>query len=163
MADRAVRRAVAAASVLVVGLGTLTGCALWGPEGGPGASGASVAASAGVAPGVTASPGADGVQRVAVTMTDQLTLDPSVVYARTGVIEFVFRNAGTTPHDVRVAAPTAATTSETGNVNGGGSATVRVSVSTPGRYPFPCLYHETSGMRGVLIVAGAPLAVSASG
>jgi plastocyanin len=40
-----------------------------------------------------------------------------------------------------------------GNVNGGQTVTLRVTVSKPGEYPFPCLYHAESGMRGVLVVA----------
>jgi len=127
----------------------VAGCSVWGPEGGPGGSGLR-GPTASSAPPVDAVAGPDGVQRVEVTTGDDLRFTPSVVRAHPGVIEFVFRNTGATPHDARVEAGSGA---DTGNVNGGQSATVRVTVDTPGTYPFPCLYHDSSGMRGQLIVA----------
>jgi plastocyanin len=129
-------------ALLVVGL---TGCGLWGPEGGPGGAGIAAAPSPSETP-VVAVAGPDGVQRVEVTVGDDLRFTPSLVRARPGVVEFVFRNTGTTAHDIRVE-PGA---SGTGNLNGGVSGTVRVTVSQPGAYPFPCLYHASSGMQGTL-------------
>jgi plastocyanin len=90
--------------------------------------------------------GADGVQRVDITVDDDLRFHPSFVRASPGVVEFVFHNAGTTAHNVRVE-PGEQTT---GNLNGGVAATIRISVDRPGRYPFPCLYHVSSGMTGTL-------------
>ncbi|EXG79766.1 cupredoxin domain-containing protein [Cryptosporangium arvum] len=132
------------------GLLVLTGCASWGPEGGPGGLGRSdapVTASTSAAPAVAAIRGPDGVQRITVTMTDDLRFEPDRVRARPGVIEFRLQNVGVTPHDMTVVENTA------GNVNGGQTATLRVTVEKPGEYPFPCLYHAESGMRGVLEVA----------
>ena len=40
----------------------------------------------------------------------------------------------------------------TGNLNGGAAATVRVSIDRPGAYPFPCVYHASSGMLGTLVI-----------
>jgi plastocyanin len=94
------------------------------------------------------------VQRVEVSAGDDLRFTPSVVRAHPGVVEFVFHNVGSTPHDARLEGPDASVLGDTGNLNGGQSATVRVTVSRPGTYPFPCLYHESSGMTGQLIVAG---------
>jgi len=132
--------------VLVLG-----GCSLWGMEGGPGgAGGAAPSASTSVAAPVDAVAGPDGVQRFTITMGDDLRLHPSAVRAHPGTIEFVFRNTGVTPHDIEFASPTAGT----GNVNGSASATVRVTVSQPGQYPFPCVYHQSSGMVGTLTVTG---------
>jgi plastocyanin len=128
---------------------SLAGCSVWGPEGGPGGSGLR-APTASAAPPVDAVAGPDGVQRVEVTAGDDLRFTPSVVRAHPGVIEFVFHNTGATPHGARIDAGAGA---DTGNINGGQSATVRVTVDKPGTYPFPCLYHDSSGMRGQLIVA----------
>ncbi|MFG1920949.1 cupredoxin domain-containing protein [Cryptosporangium sp. NPDC048952] len=133
-----------AAGVLV-----LAGCASWGPEGGPGGIGRSVAPAAtatSAAPAVAATRGADGVQRITVTMTDELKFEPDRVRAQPGIIEFRLQNVGVTPHDMTVAETTA------GNVNGGQTVTLRVTVEKPGEYPFPCVYHAESGMRGVLEV-----------
>jgi len=128
---------------------SLSGCSVWGPEGGPGGSGLRVPTES-AAPPVDAVAGPDGVQRVEITAGDDLRFTPSVVRAHPGVIVFVFHNSGATPHDARIDAGSGA---DTGNINGGQSSTVRVTVDKPGTYPFPCLYHDSSGMRGQLIVA----------
>ncbi len=142
-----------------VGLaGALAGCSVWGPEGGPGGTGLAAPTSTASQAAVDAVLGPDGVQRVEVTAGDDLRFTPSVVRARPGVIEFVFRNVGNTPHAVEVeldSGVASSTSSATGNLNGGQSQTVRVSVDRPGQYPFPCLYHLSSGMRGTLDVVPA--------
>ena len=133
---------------VAAGLLTLAGCASWGPEGGPGGIGRSGApAPTATAPAVAATRGPDGVQRITVTMTDDLKFVPDRVRAQPGVVEFRLQNVGVTPHDMTLGENTA------GNVNGGQTTTLRVTVSKPGEYPFPCLYHAESGMRGVLEVA----------
>lgn len=142
-------RRTVAAGLAAVGLLVTAGCASWGPEGGPGGIGRSdapapTATSAG--PAVAATRGPDGVQRITVSMTDDLRFRPDRVTAQPGVIEFRLQNVGVTPHDMAVADATA------GNVNGGNTTTLRVTVEKPGEYPFPCLYHAESGMRGVLEV-----------
>jgi plastocyanin len=136
------RRLVLLAVALLFGL---AGCSLWGPEGGPGGAGIVAPATAAETP-VPAVAGPDGVQRIEVTTGDDLRFTPSLVQAHPGVIEFVFRNNGNTAHDVRVEPGT----ESTGNLNHGDSRTVRVTIDQPGRYPFPCLYHVSSGMTGTL-------------
>jgi plastocyanin len=141
------------AALAVAGVYALSGCAVWGPEGGPGGSGMkrpAVAASADTG-AVDAVRGDDGVQRATVTLTDGLRFTPSTVRARPGTVELTFVNDGATPHDVTV--QDGAGTPDTGNLNGGARATVRVTVTEPGRYPYPCLYHASSGMTGVLLVS----------
>jgi plastocyanin len=151
------RATFAAAPVLVL---TLSGCGLWGPEGGPGGAGMAVPTSSATAAPVEAMLGPDGVQRVEVSAGDDLRFTPSWVRARPGVIEFVFHNVGTTPHAVQVAGGSIAPGSAavgTGNLNGGQSQTVRVNLRAPGRFPFPCVYHVSSGMQGTLeVVESAP-------
>ena len=131
---------------------TLSGCSVWGPEGGPGGSGLR-GPTASAAPPVDATAGPDGVARVEISEADDLRFTPSLVRAHPGVIEFVFRNVGSTPHDARISDPTGSALADSGNVNGGQTVTVRVTLSQPGTYPFPCLYHDSSGMVGQLIIA----------
>jgi plastocyanin len=135
------------AALLAVLCGILSGCSVWGPEGGPGGSG--IAGATPSVASVDAVAGPDGVQRVEISAGDDLQFTPAVVRARTGVIEFTIRNTGQTPHDVRFEAPAPA---GTGNVNGGQTTVIRVTVDRPGTYPFPCLYHVSSGMKGQLEV-----------
>ncbi|MEU8001485.1 cupredoxin domain-containing protein [Catellatospora sp. NPDC049111] len=146
-----VKRMSAAAAVLLTGSLLMSGCAVWGMEGGPGGQGAAVpsAAAASGLPAAVATMGPDGVQRIEITVDDELRLTPQVVAARPGRIEFTFRNAGLTPHDIALRIPAAA---GTGNINGHTAGTVTIEVQTPGTYPMPCLYHGTSGMRGTLQV-----------
>jgi plastocyanin len=135
----------------------LGGCALWGPEGGPGGAGLAAPTSSASPAAVDAVLGPDGVQRVEISAGDDLRFSPSVVRARPGVIDFVFHNTGTTPHAVEVAiAPTDSPAVGTGNLNGGQTQTVRVTVNKPGTYPFPCVYHVSSGMQGTLEIVAPP-------
>jgi plastocyanin len=83
-------------------------------------------------------------------MTDDLRFVPGLVRAEPGAIEFTVVNEGITPHDLTVDLGGAQPGS--GNVNGGRTTTFRFTVSRPGRYPFPCVYHAASGMQGVLVV-----------
>lgn len=147
--------------VLVALLG---GCGLWGMEGGPGGP-AAVAASAPTPAAVPVTMGSDGVQRIEIHVSDELRFSPSVVRAAVGTIELTFHNDGLTPHDVQlrdvqardvqtrdVQVDEPAGGAGSGNINGGGTATVRIRVTAPGTYPFPCVYHSTSGMIGTLII-----------
>jgi plastocyanin len=142
------RTAVGLTAIAVVAL--LTGCSLWGPEGGPGGTGIA-AGSPSAAVAVVAEAGPDGVQRVEIRMADDLRMTPALVLAAPGAIEFTFRNDGAVPHDIRLETG-GQPPPGSGNLNGGGRGTVRVEVARPGRYPFPCLYHVSSGMVGTLEV-----------
>ncbi|MCP2329259.1 plastocyanin [Hamadaea flava] len=138
--------------VAVLTLASAAGCAVWGTEGGPGGAGAALpTATASVAPSpAVAVKGSDGVQRIEVAIGDDLRLHPDVVRATTGTIEITFRNTGVTPHDISVDTVPGV---DGGNVNGGQTKTVTVTVTQPGTYPMPCAYHVTSGMQGTLEVA----------
>jgi plastocyanin len=133
-----------------------SGCAVWGIEGGPGGAGHAAPADTAPAPG-SAVAGPDGVQRVEITLTDELHLRPSLVMAHPGRFEFTFRNIGVTPHHVRLTLPTSPAPgpgADTGNLNGGAVAVIRFAIAQPGTYPFPCLYHAGNGMVGSLVVRG---------
>ncbi len=139
----------------VAALLSLSGCAIWGAEGGPGGAGMKKPALAqgtgAVADdSVDAVAGADGVQRATITLTDGLRLSPSTVRAQPGTVELTFVNSGGTAHDIAVR--DAGDSPGTGNINGGQQGTVRVTVTVPGRYPYPCLYHASSGMIGTLVI-----------
>jgi plastocyanin len=148
----------------VTGATVLAGCSIWGPEGGPGGSGLKGPPPATAEPVVDATVDPDGVQRVQIEAGDNLRFTPAAIRARPGVLELVFHNVGTVPHDVEIQVGGDATAPaggggaglvdsgnpSTGNVNGGQSATVRVSLTGPGRYPFICTYHVSSGMRGTI-------------
>ncbi|GIF95899.1 cupredoxin domain-containing protein [Catellatospora citrea] len=137
-----------AVAVAIVSAFAVSGCALWGLEGGPDAEGAATPPAAATAPAaVQAVQGSDGVQRIEITVDDELRLTPQVVAARPGRIELTFRNVGLTPHDIALRIPAA---TGTGNINGSATDTVTVEITQPGTYPMPCLYHGTSGMRGTL-------------
>jgi plastocyanin len=144
----------------------LTGCSLWGMEGGPGGAGAAVPSGSAAQSTVDAVVGPDGVQRVTVTLGDDLRMHPAEVRARPGRIEFTFHDTGALPHEVHVTTDTgggqtggasqtggAGQAADTGNLDSGQSAVVTVTVRRPGRYPFPCVYHESSGMVGTLLVS----------
>lgn len=153
-AVRVLEAALVLGAVMVLAA-TLGGCGMWGPEGGPGGVGMAVPTSSATDVPVDAVLGSDGVQRVDVRTGDDLRFTPSWVRARPGVIEIVFHNVGTTPHAVEVAVDASAP--GTGNLNGGQSQAVRVTVTTAGRYPFPCVYHVSSGMQATLeIVTATP-------
>lgn len=100
---------------------------------------------------VTASAGADGVQRVdvAATMSDRFL--PSTIVVHPGKVALVVRNTGTTPHTLEIPALGV----NTGNISGHATRTVTFDVTKPGSYPFDCAYHASLGMTGVLkVVSG---------
>jgi plastocyanin len=153
-------RRVLAVIVIVLGLGA-GGCSVWGMEGGPGGAGAAVAtASASVGP-VDAVPGPDGVQRITVSLGDDLRMHPSVVRVRLGTVAITFHNTGAVPHEIRLAvgpgsqcasATRCATSVDSGNLDAGASSVVRFAVDRPGTLPLICIYHQSSGMTGSLVV-----------
>lgn len=131
----------------------VSGCSVWGTEGGPGAAGAAQPTTVASTAPVRAEKGADGVQRVTVTIGDDLRLHPDTIVAVPGTIAITFRNTGVSPHDMSVDTPTAA---GGGNINSGAQVTVTVTATQPGSYPMPCAYHETSGMTGTLHILAQP-------
>jgi plastocyanin len=138
------------------------GCSVWGMEGGPGGVGAAVAATSSSADPVDAVAGPDGVQRITVALGDDLRMHPSVVRVHLGMVAITFRNAGAVPHEIRLvvgrggdqcgAGSPCTSTVDSGNLDAGTSGVVRVSVDRPGVYPFMCIYHQSSGMTGSLVV-----------
>jgi plastocyanin len=136
-----------ALGLVAVGVLGAAACSVWGPEGGPGGAGMAPATS--TVDSAAATLGSDGVQRVDIVLGDDLRLHPSLVQAHPGVLEITFHNNGSTPHDMNVQAGATATT---GNLNGGQSSTVRITLDQVGRYAMPCVYHVSSGMTGTIEV-----------
>lgn len=129
----------------------LTGCSLWGPEGGPGGgTGATGPANPPAARPVTAVTGPDGVQRITIQATDTLQFQPSLIRAHPGVIDITVHNTGVTPHTFTLPAlPTAGID----NLNGGQTRTIHLTITRPGHYAFQCAYHATNGMHGELDIS----------
>jgi plastocyanin len=147
--------------MIVVGL-SAGGCSVWGMEGGPGGAGAAVATTSTSADPVDAVLGPDGIQRITVSLGDDLRMHPSVVRARLGTVAITFHNVGAVPHEIRLVVGrggtgcasgiTCISTVDSGNLDAGASSVVGVSVDRPGILPLICIYHQSSGMTGSLVV-----------
>lgn len=95
---------------------------------------------------VTASgPASD--QRATVRMTDALRFEPNLVKAQQGTLTLLVDNSGRVPHNLVFAD---GALGRTGTVQGGATATLKVSFATPGTYRFMCTFH--SGMTGQVVV-----------
>jgi plastocyanin len=123
---------------VVAGVGLLAGCAA---TPGPAAAVSPPAAE------VAATTGADGVQRVTVTVSDALQYSPSTITARTGTLLVTFV-ADASPHTLGFETLGV----ETGNVNPRASTTITVHLDHAGTFEFDCDYHPS--MTGALIVHG---------
>lgn len=96
----------------------------------------------------TASPGADGVQRVTVTGDDSFRFSPATIYAKPGRIAISLHDSGSTPHDMVFRLFGAGVP----NVEAGKTRTAVFTVAEPGTYAFSCSYHQDFGMTGKLVV-----------
>lgn len=100
---------------------------------------------------VTATAGADGVQRVDLQATDADRFVPNSVVVHPGKVTLVLHNTGVVPHTLEI--PSLGV--DTGNVGKHGVKSVTFTVEKPGSYPFVCAYHVTLHMDGTLkVVAG---------
>jgi plastocyanin len=91
--------------------------------------------------------GAAKTQSVTVTMTEfKFVLKPRTV--RRGAVVFTVVNRGKVAHDFRIAGK------RTPHVRAGRRATLRVTFTKAGRYPYSCTLpaHAPAGMKGVLVV-----------
>jgi len=130
--------------LLIACAGTVltTGCASWGPEGGPGAWPASAGPTP--TPAVSATPGPDGVQQVTLSVDDQLRFHPARVIAHVGPIRIMLRDVGTVSHALLL--PGASIQ----EISGGTIGSVTLTFNQPGVYRFTCAYHSSDGMSGEL-------------
>jgi plastocyanin len=100
---------------------------------------------------VTATVGADGVQRVDLRATDADRFVPNSVVVHPGKVTVVLHNTGVVPHTFEIPSLRVAT----GNVGKHAVKSVTFTVDKPGSYPFVCAYHVTLHMEGTLkVVAG---------
>lgn len=77
---------------------------------------------------------------------------PEVITVEPGPVILDVHNVSRVPHDLLVPDLNAST----GNINGGSSGTVALSLDQPGTYPFICTYHELVGMTGQIVVLEPP-------
>lgn len=97
---------------------------------------------------VTATPDADGVQRVTIDATSSDRFVPDVVVVHPGRVSLVVRNTGKVPHTLEIPALHV----DTGNIGAFATRTVTFTVDRAGDYPFDCAYHVTLHMDGTLQV-----------
>lgn len=102
----------------------------------------------------TATPAADGLQRIVVDTGPDLRFHPSTIVVRPGRVQIVLRNmqmggSGGPPHDLKVYGVNDAYIP---NIQEGQSASTTFTVTKPGRYEFVCLIHIQQGQTGTLIV-----------
>lgn len=102
----------------------------------------------------TATPAADGVQRIVVDTGPDLRFHPSTLVVHPGKVQIVLRNvrqgsSGGPPHNLKVyGLPGAYIPS----IQQGQSAQVTFTAGAPGRYHFVCLIHVQQGQTGTLVV-----------
>lgn len=99
--------------------------------------------------GTVTAAGAPGAQTATVDMTDALTFVPNVVQAKVGTLALTSENAGVVPHNL-VFDDSALGGTET--VKAHATATLTLTLKTPGTFRFTCTFHP--GMDGKLVVGG---------
>jgi uncharacterized cupredoxin-like copper-binding protein len=133
-------------SAMIAGLGSFVlALAVAGCGGGGDEEGGGKAAPASGAP----------VATVSVKETE-FKLDPAnAKVAKTGVVAFKVTNSGKAEHNLEVEGPSGEVELPQ-NIEPGGSATLRVNLSKPGRYEWYCPVgkHKDLGMRGEVEVTG---------
>ncbi|MYX09217.1 hypothetical protein GTW98_20855 [Streptomyces sp. SID8375] len=100
----------------------------------------------------TAKKGADGVQRITVTVDDRQRFFPSHIRARQGPLVITVRNTGGTPHTLTLQGRDEQAGSGMDNLNGAQRGSIRLNFTSSGRYPFVCAYHAGAGMEGEILV-----------
>ncbi|MBE7187551.1 cupredoxin domain-containing protein [Jatrophihabitans endophyticus] len=102
----------------------------------------------------TATPAANGVQRIVVDTGPDLRFHPSTLVVHPGKVQIVLKNmhmgsSGGPPHDLKVYGLPGAYIP---NIQEGQSASVTFTANAPGHYRFVCLIHVQQGQTGTLIV-----------
>ena len=104
------------------------------------------------APGTSAPAGSASGQQVTITGTNSLRFSPMTVHVHAGRVRITLMDMGAYPHNVVI--PRLGVTSQTVTGDpGGGRVSFTVTFAHPGRYPFHCQYHASSGMAGVFVVS----------
>jgi len=104
------------------------------------------------APGTSAPAGAASGQQVTITGTNSLRFSPMTVHVHAGRVRITLMDMGAYPHNIVI--PRLGVTSQTVTGDpGGGRVSFTVTFAHPGRYPFHCQYHASSGMVGVFVVS----------
>jgi plastocyanin len=104
------------------------------------------------APGTSAPAGSASGQQVTITGTNSLRFSPMTVHVHAGKVRITLMDMGAYPHNIVI--PRLGVTSRTVTGDpGGGRVSFTVTFAHPGRYPFHCQYHASSGMTGVFVVS----------
>ncbi len=91
------------------------------------------------------------VQNITIHATDRLRFSPSTVTVHPGTVRIRLVDDGSYPHNFSLPARHATSHTVTGNL-GERSTTLTLHISQLGTYQFVCVYHDSAGMRGRLVV-----------
>lgn len=108
--------------------------------------------SAAQAPATHAPASSAAGQRVTITGTDSLRFTPMTVHVHAGKVRITLKDMGAYPHNMVIPQLGVSSPSVTGDP-GGEQVSFTVTFAHPGRYPFHCQYHASSGMVGVFVVS----------
>jgi len=104
------------------------------------------------APATSAPAGSASGQQVTITGTSALRFSPMTVHVHAGKVQVTLMDMGAYPHNIVI--PKLGVTSRTVTGDPGGDRVAfTVTFAHPGRYPFHCQYHASSGMVGVFVVS----------
>jgi len=95
------------------------------------------------------------VQAVTFRATDQFRFEPATATVHTGKVRITLTDAGSYPHNISFPGLHQTSASVSGSP-GQTSATLDLTVNTPGHYSFVCTYHSSAGMKGELVVLKRP-------
>ena len=142
-------------SIVLGGLAAVTVAALSGCSSSSAPSSSGSTAGSAAMSSMGSSSGTGGVTakngQVTIMTTDQLKFMPSTITTKVGTLKVKLVNNGSYPHNLDV--PSMHAKSQTVDGNPGSTSTMlTLHFTKPGRYPFECTYHASSGMRGMFIV-----------
>jgi plastocyanin len=104
------------------------------------------------APATSAPAGSASGQQVTITGTNALRFTPMTVRVHAGKVRITLMDMGAYPHNIVIPKLGVTSRTVTGDL-GGGRVAFTVTFAHPGRYPFHCQYHASSGMVGVFVVS----------
>jgi plastocyanin len=110
------------------------------------------AAASGASTATAATSGADGTQRITVTVASGMSFDPATISVKAGQpVELMLTNTGDQPHDLSLSKGVDQPVKIT--AAGGQTASATFTLMQPGSYGFDCSMpgHSLAGMKGTII------------